>query len=510
MNIVFIMSDSFRYDHLGFTGTGKCNTPNIDALAASSHVFTNAYISSFPTVPNRWDIFTGRLNHTYAQWQPLAKDEVVLSQVLGEGGYTTMMIADTPHILQHGFGYERGFHGFEWVRGQENDHWKTTPVDVTLPCAPEKLRSPDYTMKHYLQNTAWWKGEDDCFVARTMNSAVNWLETNCNQDEFFLYVDTFDPHEPWDAPDSYNKKYVDSGFSGERITYPQYHPSAFYKDEEIQFMRGRYAAEANLVDTQVGKVLDAIDRLGIAEETAVIFTSDHGYCHGEHGIVGKSIITMGGQGYFESVPFYHEIAHIPLLIRLPGQTEAFEHAGFVQSIDMMPTILELGEVIRTEVVKGTAQVQTIQCGFQQEVEWSVDISKLHGHSLLPIINGEISEIRDIVVSSASLLPQSPRVAKAAIRTPEWLLMYCGNKVSDAFELETPDLPSDNNGSGYRVGEHKTLLYNLKNDPKEQHDVIDDNHSIAADIHGRYVQYLRDKGVTEDLLEKHKTFTLTPG
>ena len=510
MNIVFIMSDSFRYDHLGFSGTGKCNTPNIDRLASSSHVFTNAYISSFPTVPNRWDIFTGRLNHTYAQWQPLGQDEVVLSQVLGEGGYTTMMIADTPHILQHGFGYQRGFQGFEWIRGQENDHWKTAPADIDLPCSPEKLRSPEYTMKHYLQNTAWWKGEDDCFVSRTMNTAVDWLEANYDQgEEFFLYLDTFDPHEPWDAPDSYNTKYVKPDYKGEKVTYPQYHPSAFYEEEEIQFMRGRYAAEANLVDTQVGKVLDAIERLGISEETAIIFTSDHGYCHGEHGIVGKSILTMGGQGYFESVPFYREIAHIPLLIRLPGQTERLEHDGFVQSIDMMPTILELAEVIRTEVVKGTAQVQTIQCGFQQEIEWSVDINMLHGHSLLPIINGEITEVRDMVVSSASLVGQTPRLAKAVIRTPEWMLVYNGKIVSDTYELATPDLPGPANDSDYTVGEHNTMLYNRKDDPEELHNVIHENQTIAKDIHARYVEYLIDKGVAPELLEKHRNFTLTP-
>ena len=155
-------------------------------------------------------------------------------------------------------------------------------------------------MLHYLRNTNWWKSEDDCFVSRTMNTAVDWLEKNHDQNEFFLYIDTFDPHEPWDAPERYNTRYVDPGFKGEKVTYPIYHPASMYSEDEIKFIRARYAAEANLVDTQAGRVIETVERLGIADETAVIFTADHGFCHGDHGIMGKSIISLGGDGYFES------------------------------------------------------------------------------------------------------------------------------------------------------------------------------------------------------------------
>jgi arylsulfatase A-like enzyme len=509
VNIIFIMSDSFRYDHLGISGAGKCRTPNLDKLAGSSHVFQNAYLSSFPTVPNRWDIFTGRLNHTYAKWQPLPAKEVVLSQVLGEGGYTTMMVADTPHILQAGFNFQRGFDAFEWIRGQENDHWKTYPPSPELPCSKEKLRSPEYTVTHYLRNTSWWQGEDDCFVSRTMNTAVEWLERNHDQGEFFLYIDTFDPHEPWDAPESYNAKYVDPDYQGEKITYPQYFPASYYEPEEIRFMQGRYAAEANLVDTQVGKVLDSVQRLGLADETAIIFTADHGYCLGDHGIVAKSIISSGASGYFESVPFYDEISHIPLMVRLPGQQERKDHFGLVQSIDMMPTVLELAEVIKTEIVKGSAKVQTIQCGFYQEEDWSVDIDQLHGQSLVPILREEIQDVRDFTVSSASLVSHSPREAKTAIRTADWKLIFCGKKVSDRYELGAPNFPPNRSEGDYVVGENKTLLFDLSKDPEEKRNVIEDNLDVAKDLHKRYVEFLVDKGTSPDLLEKHKEFVLTP-
>jgi arylsulfatase A-like enzyme len=510
MNIVFIMSDSFRYDHLGFTGSGKCETPNLDRFAESAHVFNKAYISSFPTIPNRWDIFTGRLNHTYARWQPLPADEVVLSQVMGEGSYKTMMIADTPHILQRGFDYQRGFEGFEWVRGQENDHWKTTPLNPELPCSPEKLRSPDYTMRHYMRNRSWWQSAEDCCVSRTMNTAVEWLESNHGEGEFFLYVDTFDPHEPWDAPAEYNAKYVDPGYKGEEITYPNYCPASCYQEDEVKFMAARYAAEADLVDTQVGKVIDAVERLGIGDETAIIFTSDHGFSLGDHGVMGKSIVSLGGEGYFESIPNYEEVAHIPLMIHLPGQNERKDHNALVQSIDMMPTILEMGEVIRTEVVKGIANIQTIQCGFHQEVEWSVDVAKLHGYSLCPMMNGEVEKVRDIAVSSATLTAETPRIAKATIIAEDWKLVYCGKVVDAANEMAAPQVPDNRNEGDYVIGEHKALLFNLKDDPGELKNVIEDNLDVARDLHARYIEFLKDKGTAPELFEKHREFTVTPG
>ena len=133
MNIIFIMSDTFRWDFVGHNGNDWIKTPCLDRLASQACVFNQAYLSSYPTVPNRWDILTGKLNYTYAGWQPMDAKEVVLPERLGEADYVSMMICDTPHIIQKGFGYQKGFDGFEWIRGQENDHWQTAPRHVQLP-----------------------------------------------------------------------------------------------------------------------------------------------------------------------------------------------------------------------------------------------------------------------------------------------------------------------------------------------------------------------------------------
>ncbi len=107
MNVILIVSDTLRRDHLGCYGNNWISTPNIDRFAKGSLVFEDAYIGSFPTVPNRRDLFTGKFTFVYSDWSPLTPEEVVLSEVLGKEGYISMFIADTPHTTAPGYNYRR-------------------------------------------------------------------------------------------------------------------------------------------------------------------------------------------------------------------------------------------------------------------------------------------------------------------------------------------------------------------------------------------------------------------
>ncbi|RLF24042.1 MAG: hypothetical protein DRN15_03875, partial [Thermoprotei archaeon] len=218
INFILIISDTFRYDCLEgtFTARGKpVKVPNLRKLAKSSAYFTRAYLASFPTVPHRHDILTGRYTFTYYGWAPLPRDEIVLPEILRkERNYVSVMIADTPHILKDGFNYDRGFDAWVWVRGQENDRYRTDPVEVELPCDPSKLRNVETTIQH-MRNNALRMFEEDWIPAKTANEAIRWLERNYNSGRnFFLYVDFFDPHEPWDPPKWYVDMY-DPDYKGE-------------------------------------------------------------------------------------------------------------------------------------------------------------------------------------------------------------------------------------------------------------------------------------------------------
>ena len=457
MNAVLITTDTMRRDHLGVYGNEWIHTPNLDRLARHSHVFDNAYVASFPTVPNRYDVMTGRFGFTEFDWAPLPLDAVVMSELLSDAGYTTMMIADTPHILKGGYYFDRGFSGWEWIRGQENDRWRTSPAHPELPCAPEKLRSPA-TVEQHLRNTADRRSEADCFCARTMQAACNWLEQNAGRD-FFLYVDTFDPHEPWDAPQWYVDLY-DPGYEGEKVTYPRYGEGDYLSQAELKHMRALYAGEVTLVDAWVGRLLTRIEQLGLLDSTAILYTSDHGFYHGEHGLVGKAIVREGRPVH---APLYGELARIPLLIHVPGEEAGKRISAYAQPPDLAPTVLELMGVQIPESVQGV--------------------------SLLPVMRGQQAQTRPLAISSPSLARDSSPGRWTTVTQGEWALMYPGSPCTPpAAHLPAEGLPEPE-------------LYNLETDPEQTRNVFPEHRDVAVSLHAEHVRFLGDLGMDQRWLSQ---------
>src|SRR5207302_858847 len=154
------------------------------------------------------------------------------------------LAADTPHPFRPAYNYQRNFDFVQINRGQENDVYRTRPARVHLPCKTSKLREEERVVTQYLRNVAGRKVEEDYFCAQTMRAATAWLEKSHKRQPFFLYVDTFDPHEPWDPPKSYVEKY-DPGYNGEEVIYPRYDRwQDFLSRRELKHCRALYAGEA--------------------------------------------------------------------------------------------------------------------------------------------------------------------------------------------------------------------------------------------------------------------------
>jgi arylsulfatase A-like enzyme len=465
MNIVQIVSDTLRRDYIGCYGNDKVHTENLDRFAGESIVFDKAYVSSFPTIPHRRDLHTGRHTFTYSKWsfngrEPnLPWDEVILSESLSQAGYTTMFIADTPHLVRDRHGFDRGFDGWSWIRGQENDRgpW-TNPTK-------ESKELGDILGYHYLMNIQMRKFESDYFVAQTMQAAEKWLELNYDQHEnFFLYIDTFDPHEPWDPPKWYADIY-DPDWEGGPVSGMAYAPkrttiASHLSEEELNHLRALYAGEVTLVDRWVGRVFQKIEDLGLYEDTAVVFTTDHGTYLGEHNAIGKNAV------------LYEETAHIPLIMKMPDSMGSVHGRcdALVQPPDLMPTFLEIAG----------AKIP----------------DRVQGKSLLPLIQDEEKQIRDIAVSSGSLLT----TFWITTTSPDWALIAVkkGAKkhLEDAVqqglyrkEMNAPDTSE---------------LYNLKADPTQSRDAYKENPEVAETLHSKMVRFLESIGTREDLLKGWKT------
>ena len=466
MNVILIYSDTLRRDHLGAYGNDWIKTPNLDRLASESVVFDRAYTASFPTVPNRHDVLTGRFTFTYAEWGPLPDDAVSVGEVLKDNGFVTMMIGDTPHIFNHGYNYNRGFSGWKWIRGQENETFRTYPFDPEVPAA-QKSRRPE-TVRQYFRNTHLRYWEEDYFPAMTMKEAARWLEENRKADNFFLYVDTFDPHEPWDPPAHYRELY-EKDYHGENVIYPKYDFADYLTPEEIKHARACYAGEVTMVDTWAGHLVRRIEELGLADDTAVIFTTDHGFCLGEHDFMGKSIIRDERSAH---IPLWDVISHIPLFIRVPG-VKSRRTKAVVQTPDLTATIYDLAGVEAPDTVQGV--------------------------SLMPVIRMTRDNHRDIAVSSSSLVHRSAARRFSTVTFENWQLIYGGSEAGEGTaEAATVDSVKRSESELYKPGSHGVELYNLEADPER--DVAAENPEIVRKLHEKYIAFLRKIDCPPDVLE----------
>jgi arylsulfatase A-like enzyme len=509
MNVIMVISDTFRRDNLMCYSNSETYAPQIETFSEEAVIFDNAFCGSFPTVPNRNDLLTSRHTFTYKDWAPLGERELVLPEVLGEAGVLTCAIVDTPHPFTPGFNYQRGFDVWEQIRGQETDRWKSYPKDVTFPCDVSKLRNPA-TVVQYLRNVHDRRTEDDYFCARTARVAMEWLERNRDREPFFLYVDLFDPHEPWDPPQHYIDLYFPN-YTGERVIYPRYDRCSFLTDEELRYCRALYHAKVTLVDRWIGALVERIRSLGLWDNTVLIFTTDHGFYLGEHGYIGKSLVT---DTYQQCLPMYPEVCSIPLLMRVPGLPTKHVQA-LVQPVDLPATICDL---------LGGAIPDTFQ-----------------GKSLLPLLEGEVSALRSIAISSPRLSGEDVEVphpsSRSSITDGEWLLVY-GSQATlekaesrgfslygtggkrhrwDAERSARNEWERRGEASGTRLttrmvdgverqlrtieeGGFQPELYHIAVDPGCHEDVLASEREKAESLHSEFVGFLGTHGVRQDHLE----------
>jgi len=444
MNVIIICLDSLRWDYVGYNGNDWVRTPAIDAFERRAICFDRAYCASFPTIPMRTDCFTGNINWPRYGWKPLGKDEVTLLQCLREAGYYTGLILDTKHMIEADF--QRDFDEYEFITKPVDDGVK--PEDIKLPFPRENVRQNG---EEYIGNMVLmsdYRHETDWFVARTMMRAGEWLEDNYKREKFFLWVDTFEIHEVWYAPNYYTE-YYSPNYEGIDYSFPNYGYTDVYSEKELGRLRARYAAEITLTDKWVGHLLRQIEEMDLLKNTMVILLSDHGISIGEHHRAGKHTVDPNNPW-----PIYEEVSHIPLLISLPGHLSPKRISALVQPADLMPTILDA-------------------CGIKGP--------RMYGRSWMPLMGGIADKHWENVFTTCYSWTGPGRItyltSLITVTNPRWSLIVG----PQPFQAE---------------------LYDLWVDPKQEHNLIKKRPEIAKHLCKQLVDFMREQNAEEDYIKTY--------
>jgi arylsulfatase A-like enzyme len=349
-NVVLVIIDSLRKDHIGAYGNPWIRTPNLDALANESLRFTQAYPESAPTICARRAIHTGLRTWPFRDWDPPKGEDIILqgwqpipegqkhlAEILKENGYNTMFVTDNMHQFKASYNFQLGFDVFDFIRGQTTDNYqpnwtfphervKDALLDGNVPAMRAQMHQ--YWANVEGRNVAERNSEEDWFAPKVFTRASELLEAASEGQPFFLVADSYDPHEPWDTPEEYVSLY-DDPYDGKEPYSVIYGPSDYLTDRELQRMKARYSAEVTMADRWLGHFLEKLDSASFAQETMLVVVSDHGVALGEHNATGKPFWAL-----------WPELTDVPFFIRHPEGKGAGETSEYYASThDVAPTIL---------------------------------------------------------------------------------------------------------------------------------------------------------------------------
>lgn len=333
-NVVLLVIDTLRADHLGTYGYGRATSPELDRLAAESVVFDYAVSQAPWTKPSVASLLSGRYPHEHgvrAEHDALTADVETIAADLQGRGFHTAAFTSNPWITPE-FGFDRGFdHFFQSAR--------MSGVQMTLAFGlisrlETQLRrrgvSLDLTgllrgpIEHYPTNV-----ERDRKLTEEM---LEWLDEH-RSDRFFVYAHLIGPHSPYRPPEEFARRFRDPSWDPSSIpTVPPprarsiFAPARAVDDAHREMLIAQYDAAIAFTDSLVGEIRQGLERLGLLDDTLLVVTSDHGEEFYEHG------------SWTHWHALYDEAIHVPLMVRLPSVLQPARRPEPVMLVDVYPTI----------------------------------------------------------------------------------------------------------------------------------------------------------------------------
>jgi arylsulfatase A-like enzyme len=297
-NVILIVIDTLRRDHLGCYGYYRNTTPNIDKIAKEGIIFLDAISNGGHTPPSIGSILTGKypISHGFIRWNNTLNTRCkTIAEVLKDNSYKTMAIIGNPLLIKQ----------YNVYKG----------------------------MDEFIVDQSEIKAD------KLTDLAIEWVRKNKDK-KFFLLLWYMDPHFPYNPPESYKKIFTnreeDSNIQRIKNARQEELENLNISSEDLDYFISLYDSEIRFVDDNVGRFIDQLKKLNLTQNSIIIITADHGEFLGEYNLY-----------FFHGGP-YKNIVQIPLILKIPNQKNVKYVNGLIQHVDVMPTVLDMLN-IKTEL-----------------------------------------------------------------------------------------------------------------------------------------------------------------
>jgi arylsulfatase A-like enzyme len=431
-NVIVIYTDQQRYDTLGCNGNERIRTPNIDRLAGEGVRFTRGYVTCPICVPSRVGLWTARYNHanlSYDNHRLLQGEEADYAARFREAGYDTALFGKN-----HCYPAGRLAETFGAIR--QSGHTSLNP-----PLNADDLAA-NLARRGTMQQP-WAEDPVDPernITSRTFDAAIAYLDRPEDR-PFLMWLSVPDPHPPYMVSEPYASMYdnvkipapawregemADKPFR-QRLVVQWDRYGREYGQEGIARLRRLYWGMVSCIDDNVARLMEALRRVGLDEDTLVVYTSDHGDYMGDHRMIRKG------------PHLYEALVHVPMIVRWPGRLASGSTDAMVSNIDIFPTLAELCDVESPEGIHGRSFAGVLR-GQAQTHRQAVFFE--HGGPGRALQPGDLDARQEASLrenTSHHLCPTIYRGRVKGVRTDRWKYCTTAGDVDELYDLDAdPD------------------------------------------------------------------------
>lgn len=458
MRAIMIMFDTLSREYLSNYGNEWMKTPNFQRLREQTTTFDQFYGGSMPCMPARRELHTGRYNFMHRMWGQLEPFDHSIFEIMQNNGIYCHLVTDHSHYFEDGGAtYHNRYSTWEGFRGQEGDRWIPRKAGENHP-QQNSLNKTGISVDQHFANRTKQCTEETMSSVQTIQAGLEFLEAYRTEDNWFLQIECFDPHEPFFVPEKYRELYQDQP-TDQPYFWPKYgRITEDITENDLRGVQKEYASLISMCDKHLGKLLDYLDENNMWEDTLIIINTDHGFLLGEHDWLGKNV-----------APMYEEIIHLPFFISAPDSKVGNHCQTLSQTIDIPATLLDY-------------------FGIENELD-------MDGKSLLPALKNEETLLHPEIIFGtngghvniydgryvymrASIYPDNGPITIQTLNYSmirgflkkevlDQLTLKPGNRFTNQYPYT--EIPVSTYIDSYSIGH---LLFDLKNDPKQEHPIKD--------------------------------------